>query len=382
MRLFQLVTQNQLRGAEVFAFQLSREFERLGHETSIAYLYAGSGAGVLELRAGDHELGGRVDSLFERTLGFNPRLVRRAARWVDDGRPDVLQVNGSRSVKYGSILRRLRPQAPWILCYRNIGNPDDWTPGPLKRRLFASLVMSQMDTVVSVSPATLERVRHWYGMDVPSVCIPRGIDLAGLEARSTRDEVRARMGTPSDSPVFIFVGSLTPEKRLDRLLRVFRELSRNQPDAELWIAGAGPLEGEVVALAAELELGAKCRILGLSSDVATIINAADVLLLTSDTEGTPGVVLEAAALRVPSVATRVGGLEDCIVDGETGFLVDALDEAAFVDRCRRLIANSKLRSELGLAAKRHVIKQFALEDVASRYLDHYSRMLSDLRGAA
>ncbi len=105
------------------------------------------------------------------------------------------------------------------------------------------------------------------------------------------------------------------------------------------------------------------------------MSAADVLLLTSDTEGLPGVVLEAAALGVPTVATDVGGVADAVGHDVTGLLVGSSDEPGLADALERLLTNADAREALGRAAQLRFRETFDIATVAERYVELYRDVL-------
>lgn len=389
MRILQLVSQPQRRGAEVFALDLCRTLEAKGHDTRMVHLYATpSSASRLEVRPGDVELAGRVDHRAERFPGWQPGLLRRLLAEIDSFAPDVVQVNGSRSVKYGSLARRLRRRSGWALVYRSIGTPTDWLRGPLHRFLYYHLVISAIDGVVAVSEATRLSLERAYRLRVPVAVIPRGVDLARLVPRVARAEMRRRLATPEDRPVMLYVGSLSTEKRPERLLRVAAEAVRiwrpgaEGPTAELWLVGDGPLRAEIEIASRDVPAALRVYLAGSRQDVASFMTAADLLLLTSDTEGSPGVVLEAGASALPAAALEVGGVGELIEDGETGVLAPAGDEAALATRVAELLADSAGRRALGAAARRLVEERYTLDRVADRMVEHYRETLARRRRSA
>lgn len=382
MKLLQLVTRPQRRGAEIFAVELGRELAPRGHTSRIAALYAPpAGAEPLDLGPGGLALGADPASLLERLPGFQPGLVSELAAAVDETWPDIVQVNGSRPVKYGSLLRRLRPRAPWALVYRSIGTPTDWHRGSLHRLLYRRLVVDRMDGIIAVSEATRESLETAYRPAVPVEVIPRGIDIGRF--RPGGDGVpRRQLGTPETARVVLWIGSLSSEKRPERAVRVItaaRERLREQAgdSVELWIAGDGPLAARLAEPAARTSV--PVHLLGERSDVPKLMADADLLLLTSDTEGTPGVVLEAAASGLPAVAPAVGGVAHCIDNGITGLVVPAGDEAALAAAVAALLADDKLRRRMGIAARRRAEERFALGSVAERCLAFYERVLARRR---
>jgi glycosyltransferase involved in cell wall biosynthesis len=383
LRILQVITRPQRRGAEIFALDLCGELERGGHATRIVSLYANQEGARLPLREGDLALGGRGASRLEKLPGFQPSLLRRLLTAIDDFRPDVVQVNGSRTVKYGSLARRRRWRAGWALVYRSIGTPSDWVGHRLRRWLYRRLVASRFDAVVAVSANTLDSLQRCYRLAVPARVLPRAVPPPPTDAAARRGELRRRLGTGDDADVLLFVGRLSAEKRPDRLLRVAARVAQQRRAAglappELWIAGTGPLQAEVETTAGTAPH--PVRLLGERDDVRLWMAAADLLLLTSDTEGMPGVVVEAGSVGLPAVATRVGGVAECVLHGVTGRLVEADDEASMAQAIHEMLADEERRREMGAEARRLVEERFSLPAVAAGYVAHYRQTLERRRG--
>lgn len=373
MRILQVVQKPQRRGAEVFASQLSGALRGLGHDVRTVYLYPYTGEAPLSLvpEGGDCILDGDERHPMEKFPGAHPGLLRRLIREIDEFRPDVVQANGARTVKYGAFAALARPRRRWALVYRNIGDPREWVSGWHYRLFYGRLVMPQLDGIVGVSRTTLNVVLDFYKLKVPAVNIPRGVDPKALRPVRGRDEVRRELGASPDDPVLVFVGSLTPEKRIDRLLRVFAQVRTVHRSARLWIVGDGPLRSELQRLTEAAALADAVAYVGIQANVADYLNAADVFVLTSDTEGIPGAVLEAGMSALPTVATRVGGVAECIQDGETGMLVAPADEAGFAQSVATLLADRDLRRRMGEKAAQWIGGRFAMDRIVEQYLGFY-----------
>lgn len=376
MRILQIVQQPERRGAEVFACQLSDELRRRGHAVSIAYLYPSRGDRPLTPGAEDRRLDGRADHPLERTLGFHPGLLRQLLGHLGRFRPDVVQANGARTVKYGALARRLRRREAWRLVYRNIGDPDRWVRGAARRLFYRFAVMPGVDGVVGVSRATLARVLELFG-ERPSVHVPQAVDPASLAVAEDRRSLRARLGTSPEAPVAVFVGSLTAEKRPDRLLAALRRAREGHPELELWLVGGGPLEADVRRRARAAGLDGAVRLLGVQERVADYLAAADLFVLASDTEGQPGALLEAAWLGLPAVATLVGGVPEVVTHGETGLLVEPDDGAALAEALGRLLDRPEERAALGERARERVRGRHEIATAAEGYLAFYRELLRE-----
>jgi teichuronic acid biosynthesis glycosyltransferase TuaC len=176
-----------------------------------------------------------------------------------------------------------------------------------------------------------------------------GVDLA-LFAPQERAAARRELGLEADGPVMLSVGSLAPLKGFDLIIRAAAAL-RN---AILIIVGEGPEEAVLQRLAQDLHMGGRVRFLGTLPQprLATVYNAADVLVLASAREGLPNVVLEALACGTPVVATAVGGVPEIVRVRAAGRLVRERTPEAIVGAVRDLLADPPARATVRAYAER------------------------------
>jgi glycosyltransferase involved in cell wall biosynthesis len=196
-----------------------------------------------------------------------------------------------------------------------------------------------------------------------------GVDATGRFRAPSLEEVaaaRAALGIPASARVVGFVGRLVREKGLVELWRAWGTLRDELPDLRLVMVGPvepqDPIPREVLA-----SLSGDPRVLmaGLQWDTPRYFRAFDVLALPTYREGFPVVPLEAAAMRLPVVATRVPGCVDAIVDGVTGTLVPARDAAALTAALRAYLVDPELRRRHGDAARARVVREFDQERIWS-----------------
>jgi glycosyltransferase involved in cell wall biosynthesis len=187
--------------------------------------------------------------------------------------------------------------------------------------------------------------------------------------------VRERSRTPADALAVLYVGSFAPEKRLDRLLAGFSKAIGAIPSF-LWLVGQGAEQAALQRRAVALGIGDRVRFLGVRRNVASYYAAADVFAMTSDTEGIPGALLEAAYCRLPVVATDVGLVARCVLHGESGFLT-ACDDSEVGSALERLLADADLRRRFGERGRALVEERFLMSDVAGRYERFYERVLAE-----
>jgi glycosyltransferase involved in cell wall biosynthesis len=165
-----------------------------------------------------------------------------------------------------------------------------------------------------------------------------------------------------DSIKLITVGRLVKEKRQERFLALLAQL-RQQTKLKIkgQIIGDGPLRQQLEQRAADLQLGKEIlEFKGNVNDLYPIYRQADILVLTSDYEGTPNVVLEAMACGLPVVGTRVGGVPDLVQDDETGYLSEPDDDGQLLEALLKLVSCPSLREKLGRRACEYVMLNHSL----------------------
>ena len=378
MKILQLVQKPQRRGAEIFARELSHQLRSQNHMVRTIYLYPHMGSAPLPVEPSDVELSGTENHVLEKLTGINPVLLQRLRLQIAEFMPDVVQANGARTLKYGAFARRKIRKGEWVLIYRNIGNPGDWMHDWRRRFFYKMFIIPQLDGVVGVSRITLQRFVEFYNLSIPTTHIPRGVNVS-TSMLVSRNAIRERNHTKSDAPTVIFVGSLSREKRPDRFLRIVSLLKAKLPSICAWIIGEGILRRDLEEQTRALKLESSTIFLGAQTDVASLIHASDLLLLTSDTEGIPGVILEAAVVGIPVVSTNVGGVAECVIDTQTGYLVERDNEERFAKLALELLNDPHKKEQMGERAKAWVEQNFEIGRIASRYLEFYKQLLSSSR---
>lgn len=271
-----------------------------------------------------------------------------------------LHPHGFAAALVGRLLRR-----PVILTAhgsdvgRLIGN--DAHAGYYRRAMLAAV--RRAEAVVCVSRAIAERLAALGAPRERLIVIPNGIDLERFQPRdrnTCRAEIARTYGTSlvstsSDSRLLLFAGDLVPVKQVDRLLRAVATLGKAQGASafRLVIAGEGSERDRLRALAAELDLGDRVTFAGRRphAEMPTWLAAADVAVLPSASEGLPLFILEALASGTPVVASRVGGVPECVEDGVTGILVDPVTVEGLAAGLARALARSWDRAALAAAAR-------------------------------
>jgi glycosyltransferase involved in cell wall biosynthesis len=187
---------------------------------------------------------------------------------------------------------------------------------------------------------------------------------------------RSQFDTPGDAPLLLALGRLHVNKAFDVLLDALAML----PEAWLWLAGSGPLEGQLKAQAARLGVAGRVRFLGWRDDLPALAAAADLIVVPSRHEPLGNVVLEAWAQRRPLVAAASQGPAALIRDQESGLLVPVEDAGALAAAIRRVITEPGLGGRLvegGWAAHQ---ADFTEAISVARYMELFERLARERRG--
>jgi glycosyltransferase involved in cell wall biosynthesis len=283
---------------------------------------------------------------------------------------DVTVAHGSKTLP-ATAAASFFGSSPFV--YRVIGDPAYWAATASRRRRVRAL-LGRARTIAVYYRAAGQTLQRLHG--IPSeriVVVPKGLPLAQHPVVTAAERLAAReaLSIGADRRTVAVIGALSPEK--DPALAL--EVARRSPDLTMLVAGSGP---ERESLEQRYGAGeADIRFLGAIESTRQVVAAADVVLLTSRTEGVPSVLVEAGLAGVPAVTTDVGGVREVVVDGETGIVVatrEVADVAAAVDRA---IAEA---DDLGAAARARCASVFDLGPVTEQWLDLVVRTARGRRG--
>jgi glycosyltransferase involved in cell wall biosynthesis len=193
--------------------------------------------------------------------------------------------------------------------------------------------------------------------------IPPGLELPGA---LSQEEARRALGIRPGDPTVDFIGRLTSIKRPDRFVEIVRRVARTYPGVQFVVAGEGDESGVVRSAAESLPI----TMLGWRSDVENVLAASDAVLLTSDNEGTPLSLIQAAMSGLPVVASDVGSVSDVVVAGQTGWLAPA-DDFALATATAEMLADPAEARRRGLAAKERADRLYGVQRLADDHARIY-----------
>jgi glycosyltransferase involved in cell wall biosynthesis len=207
-----------------------------------------------------------------------------------------------------------------------------------------------------------------------------GVDAIGRFDPSRFSEMRGatqhHCRIPSGAAVLGFVGRIVPDKGIVELVQSWELLRKEFPDLHLLVVG--PFESHdplPEGVAAMLQADPRIHLMGHQTALAQMYSAMDIVILPTYREGFPTVPLEAAAMALPVVATRVPGCIDAVQDGVTGTLVPPRDPQALAAGIRTYLRDSDLRRRHGQAGRERVLKDFRPEAIWDAMYQEYVRLL-------
>lgn len=297
----------------------------------------------------------------KRRKGNDPLLVWRLFTLFRRERPDIVHTHAWGTLVEGLLAARLA-RVPVLIHGEH---------GTLQLKPYQARVQRwawrRVDRLLSVSSRLAERMAAAVGVPESAITVIRnGVDLARFSSVS-HEEARRGMGLPDDLFVVGHVGRLVEVKDQASLVEAAAILKSRGLRFLVLIAGDGPLR---VSLASRIDRSgvADCvRLVGHVGDVERFYPALDVYVLCSRSEGMPNTVLEAMAAGVPVVATRVGGVDELVVDGVTGLLVEPAKPDQLAGAVGRLIDDEVLRRRMGAAGDERATAQYSVETMLREY---------------
>lgn len=310
------------------------------------------GAAVHELR----DRGGVDQDLIDAIIGLVDRL-----------QIEILQSSEFRSNILALLVRRKRR-------VKLVATSHGWIANDLRGRVYRfidKLLLPRFDKVILVSHAMRRLVPRWWLRDA-SVCVLHNALVLESYGAHVLDTPRRQVDMKSIT--LLNVGRLSPEKGQDLLLRAVAELAPAYPGLRLKFAGIGPLADELKRLAQSLGIAERVEFLGYVRDMPTLYATVDLLVQSSLTEGLPNIVLEAAYLRVPLIATRVGGTDEVVEHMKTAWLIDPGSARELVEAICLFLDDPQRFVHMANAGHVGVRERFSFAARTERLMDFYATL--------
>ncbi len=354
-----------------------RFLEPLGYRMLCAYMHPPGDAGFDLLRQKATKCAAPLISIPDRGA-WDCRVFTKLLAVCKRERVTVWHGHDYKTNALGLLLKRFWPM-------RLVTTVHGWVQHTRRTPLYYRIdqfCLPRYERVICVSDDLLEAC---LAAGVPAkncVLLENGIDASEYARQQPVADAKAALGFPADGFVIGAVGRLSEEKGFDVLVRSTQILVSRGLDARLVIVGEGGERMNLERLVRELNLGDRVRLPGWQADVRPYFEAMDVFALSSRREGLPNVLLEAMALNVPVVSTRVAGVPRLVQDGRNGFLVNAGDPEGLTTALAGLLKNDGLRELFRAAGRRTVETRYSFDMRMQRLKRLYDELLQGERGAS
>lgn len=313
------------------------------------------GVRVIEMEQGRHRF------LFPHFLN----LFRRE-------RPNVVHSRNWGAIE--AVLAAKMAGVPLVIHSEHGRNLDTMIGEPSRRRLIRRISFRAASRLVCVSQELKAHYCRLIGTAAERFeVIPNGVDTDLYRPDpAARTGIRRQLGIAGDTIVLGTVGRLDPVKNQQALLRAAERVIREGLNARVVLIGDGVCRGALNELVvASSELQGRVSFMGDRNDVPSLLNAFDIFVLPSLSEGMSNTLLEAMATALPVVASAAGGNPEVVEDGLSGKLFPASQTEALSRILTRLVRDAHERSELGVAARERVQRQFSFAATVEKYAQLY-----------
>lgn len=363
IRLAMVVPSLRGGGLERIVADLALELDPARFRVAV-FCVSGLGVFADELRAAGIEVHDCTEAGW-RMRGVPIRLLRAIARF----RADIIHAHSG--TWYPAAVVR------WLLRRPRLVFTDHgrYLPEPAGRARVERWCARRSDAVITVSDELADYVTRSLSLGTRPRVVPNGIDLRRFRSTtpSSRADLRREWQAHDDDVVGIAIGRFVPVKNHAGMLEAFARARAAAPRLRLVLLGSGALEGSLRERANALGIADRVHFAGFRRDIPACLQAADVFVLPSDSEGLPMSLLEALAAGLPVVATRVGGIAEALGKPACGLLVPPRDVEALAGALAVVGSDRGLRLRLGALAGRRAA-DFSLEACARRYADVYREL--------
>jgi glycosyltransferase involved in cell wall biosynthesis len=387
VRVLRIIARLNVGGPAIQAISLSRLLGRSGYRTLLLRGQEGPREGSMDHLAramGVQPI--RVPGLRRGVGPHDLRALFEIMRWIHRVRPNIVHTHTAKAGALGRLAVLLSPWArPSVVIHTFHGHVLRGEFSPVTSKLVALVerTLARLTTrLIAVSQEIKDDLVEFRVASPDKIeVVHLGFDLSRFAAETDRKDVRqrfrARFGIPDDAMVVALIARVVKVKRVDRFLSMAVDLAARD-DTWFLVAGDGDKRPGLEVHPMARRLGERLVWTGFQEDIRAVCFASDVVVLTSDNEGTPVCLIEAQAAALPVVTTDVGGVETVVADGHTGRIV-ATDHAELANAVAELLDDPEKRTQWGAAGRTRALATFGIDRLVADIEDLYRRTLEASR---
>ena len=317
----------------------------------------------------------RIEGFGRRvSMGGDIKAFVTLVKEIRSFKPHVIHTHTAKAGFLGRIASVVSLQ-PSIRVHTFHGHLLNGYFGPIKRTL---VVLAEKSLAIFTDEllAVGEKVRQdllsaRIGKSEKFGLMPPGLQIGALPDKNNSREL---FDLPTEQLQCAFIGRVTQIKRPDRFLDVVAEIKKRRVNLGFFMAGDGELLEQCRERIARENLPVK--VLGWQSDIERVLSAADIIVLTSDNEGTPLSLIQAGMARLPVVTTNVGSVPEVVLDGTTGIITN-LGVNEIADALEKLASSNDLRGQMGAAAQKFTLANFGVKRLVNDHEELYKKLLTN-----
>ncbi len=286
---------------------------------------------------------------------FGLENILRLTRFFKQHQIDIIIANFNKDVRLAGSAKRLSGVP--LLIARN-GLPilrNSW----IYRRTYKMFV----DIILTNTQAIKDRYLSYGWLDDSFIrVIHNGIDT-GQQIDFNRPAILHKYNLPEQRPIIGFFGRLVTQKQPDKFLDIAARILKRIPPARFILVGDGPLRQEILTQAGQMQIDRQIHLLGAQQEVMELYSICDLVLLTSQKEGLPNVIMEAMLAGKPVISFDVGGVKELIPSIDQGLVLPFNDTTAVTVKAIQILESISLQQKLGRMARQHIIDNFSVEEM-------------------
>jgi glycosyltransferase involved in cell wall biosynthesis len=383
IKVLRVIARLNIGGPAIQAISLTALMQARGYATRLVRGTESADEGTMDDLADRLDVQPTLVASMRRDPGpGDARALAELVRIARRDRPDLVHTHAAKGGTLGRVAVMLAfPRKRPVVVHTFHGHSLTGYFSSRTARMYTRIerfLAKRTDVLIAVS----EEVRNdLVGLGVAPAekfeVVRLGLDLSAFaddaDRAARRAAVRAQWGVGDDEDVVTIVARLVPIKRVDRFLET-AALLRDRPGTRFVVVGDGELREQLQASEPASALGDRLVWAGFRRDVPDVCFASDVVVLTSDNEGTPVSLIEAQAAAVAVVSTNVGGVRSVVLEGETGHLAD--EPADLAARIAAILDDGERAAAMAARGREHVLAKFGIERLVDDLDGLYRRLLA------